>query len=76
MPQICATAAPIRLGSSNAPGRTGRMTVIGATLSFPRVPTKVPSPSDLPTFVIVHCQLWFVEFTTDVLASRLRASRI
>ena len=25
-----------------------------ATLSSPRVPAKVPSPSDLPTFVIVH----------------------
>ena len=26
----------------------------GATLTFPRVRAKVPSPSDLPTFVIVH----------------------
>jgi hypothetical protein len=25
-------------------------------LSLPRVPGKVPSPSDLPTFVIVRCQ--------------------
>jgi hypothetical protein len=41
-------------------GRSG----IGATLSFPRVPAKVPSPSDLPTFVIAHRQPWFVEFTT------------
>jgi hypothetical protein len=40
------------------------MTAYGATLSFPRVPAKVPSPPDLPTFVIVHCEPWFVEFTT------------
>jgi hypothetical protein len=33
-------------------GRSG----IGATLSLPRVPAKVPSRSDLPTFVIVRCQ--------------------
>jgi len=55
------------------------MAAFGATLPFPRVPAKVPSPSDLPTFVIVHCQPWFVEFvefTTDALGSRLRASRI
>jgi hypothetical protein len=31
------------------------MIAFGATLSLPRVPAKVPSPSDLPTFVIVHC---------------------
>jgi Reverse transcriptase (RNA-dependent DNA polymerase)/Group II intron, maturase-specific domain len=30
--------------------------IFGATLSLPRVPGKVPSPSDLPTFVIVRCQ--------------------
>src|SRR6516162_7773884 len=46
----------------------------GATLSFPRVPAKVPSPSDLPTFVIVHCQRAVFEFTTYALESRLRAS--
>ena len=34
---------------------TLRMAGIGATLSFPRVPAKVPSPSDLPTFVIAVC---------------------
>ena len=32
------------------------MTAAGATLSLPRVPAKVPSRSDLPTFVIVRCQ--------------------
>jgi hypothetical protein len=31
-----------------------RVTAYGATLSVLRVPAKVPSPSDLPTFVIVH----------------------
>jgi len=31
------------------------VTAYGATLSFPRVPAKVPSPSDLPTFVIAVC---------------------
>ena len=43
------------------PARAGSF--IGATLSFPRVPAKVPSPSDLPTFVIVHCQRVVFEFT-------------
>jgi hypothetical protein len=38
MPQIYTTAAPIRLGSSNAPGRTGRMAVIGAELPVPQAP--------------------------------------
>jgi len=33
-------------------------------LSFPRFPAKVTSPSDLPTFVIVHCQRVVFEFTT------------
>jgi hypothetical protein len=33
-----------------------RMALIGATSSLPRTPAKVPSPSDLPTFVIVHCK--------------------
>jgi hypothetical protein len=28
----------------------------GATSSLPRTPAKVPSPSDLRTFVIVHCK--------------------
>jgi hypothetical protein len=32
------------------------MTAYCATLSLPRVPAKVPSRSDLPTFVIVRCQ--------------------
>ena len=50
------------------------MAGFGATLSFPRVPAKVPSPSDLPTFVIVHCQRAVFEFTTYALESRLRAS--
>ena len=39
--------------------------IIGATLSFPRVPAKVPSPSDLPTFAIVRVNRWFAEFTTS-----------
>jgi deazaflavin-dependent oxidoreductase (nitroreductase family) len=52
------------------------MTASGETLSVPRAPAKLPSPFDLPTFIIVHCQSWFVEFTTDALASRLMASRI
>jgi len=39
------------------------VTALGATLSFPRFPAKVPSPSDLPTFVIVHCQRVVFEFT-------------
>ena len=30
------------------------MAGFGATLSFPRVRVRVPLPSDLPTFVIVH----------------------
>src|SRR6516162_9311225 len=34
---------------------TARTAADGATLSFPRVPAKVPSPSDLPTFVIAVC---------------------
>jgi hypothetical protein len=47
MPQIYTTAAPIRLGSSNAPGCTGRMAVIGATSPLPCLSAKVPSPPDL-----------------------------
>src|SRR5215831_4056790 len=31
-----------------------RVTAVGSTLSLPRVTAKVPSPSDLPTFVIAH----------------------
>jgi hypothetical protein len=46
----------------------------GATLSFPCFPAKVPSPSDLPTFVNVHCQCVVFEFTTYALVSCLRAS--
>jgi len=33
-----------------------RLAANGATLSFLRVPAKVPSPSDLPTFAIVRCK--------------------
>jgi hypothetical protein len=32
------------------------MAEIGAFLSLPAVPAKVPSRSDLPTFVTVYCQ--------------------
>jgi hypothetical protein len=32
------------------------MAGIGAFLSLPAVPAKIPSRSDLPTFVIVYCQ--------------------
>ena len=42
-------------------GRSG----IGATSSLPRVPAKVPLPSDLPTFLIVHCKTGFVEVTAS-----------
>jgi hypothetical protein len=52
----------------------GLTSAFGATLTFPRAPAKVPLPSDLPTFVIVHLQLWFVELTAYALANRLRAS--
>jgi hypothetical protein len=53
----------------------GRMAGLGAALSFPRVLAKVPSPSDLPAFVIVDCQPWFVAFTTLCSGqARLRAS--
>ena len=37
----------------------------GATSSLPRVPAKVPLPSDLPTFLIVHCKTGFVEVTAS-----------
>ena len=33
-----------------------RVSGIGATSSLPRTPAKVSSPSDLQTFVIVHCK--------------------
>src|SRR4029077_10292579 len=58
--------------ASSPPARA--VSFFRATWSFPRVPGKLPSPSDLPTFVIVRCQPWFVEFTTYALASCLRAS--
>jgi len=45
-------------------------------LSFPRVPAKVLSLSDLPTFTIVRAIRWFAEFMTYALTSRLRASWI
>jgi len=32
-----------------------RMAVIGASRPLRRIPAKVPSPSDLPTFVIGYC---------------------
>ena len=43
------------------------MTAHGATLSFPRVPAKVPSPSFLQTFAIVGANRQFAEFTTYAL---------
>src|SRR5215471_12401257 len=49
---------------------------IGAALSSPRVPAKVPSPFDLPTVVITHCQPWVIEFTTCAPASRLKVGWI
>ena len=45
MPQIYTTAAPIRLGSSNAPGRTGRMAVIRRISPLLCGPAKVPRPN-------------------------------
>ena len=36
------------------PARAGSF--IGATSPLPGTPAKVPSPSDLPTFVIVDCK--------------------
>jgi hypothetical protein len=52
----------VELDSSIMPRRTAE---IGATSSLPRVPAKVPLPSDLPTFVIVHCKTGFVEVTAS-----------
>jgi hypothetical protein len=51
-----------------------RVTAIGATSPLPCAPEKVPSRSDLPTFVKSIAGRRFVEFTTYALASRLIAS--
>ena len=50
------------------------MTTLGATSPLPCAPEKVPSRSDLPTFVKSIAGRRFVEFTTYALASRLIAS--
>jgi hypothetical protein len=50
------------------------MAAIGATSPLPCAPEKVPSRSDLPTFVKSIAGRRFVEFTTYALASRLIAS--
>jgi hypothetical protein len=51
-----------RASTGSEPYELSKMAAYGATLSLPRLPGKVPSPSDLPTFAIVRCQPWFVEF--------------
>src|SRR4029077_5991553 len=53
---------------------TGQTSAMGATSPFPCAPEKVPSRSDLPTFVKSIAGRQFVEFTTYALASRLIAS--
>jgi hypothetical protein len=57
-------------GSGAIAGTSG----IGASSSLPDATAKVPSRSDLPTFVKSIAGRRFVEFTTYALASRLIAS--